>query len=300
MFFQPIKLTLDNHESNRKHFLRFLDYANFAPSAFHSKPWDFRIIGNQLSMYTQPRLESPNVEILKKLDIISGGVFLHFLATTIRYFGRNYQLHTIPSFEEPRLLAHVTLTGKKSADPTEVEQFDILRTPWEFISKQPDVPCAHDVAVSLEHVIQQEFDSDWVKTCTKCGTISMDAITMSEYDHFYDSFEPPCEESLYPEALIDYRPFIAKPITHLLLHSEQDNIISWLETGLKLGKILLILKKMGLAGMILPWEIEQEYIRDKLECLKSTHNKPQILIRVYPASNTKSYPPTHLADKMYL
>lgn len=303
MKYQPLELRSNTSESHRERFLKVLDYANAAPSILHSKPWLFRMVGDQLSIY---RDNEKHLEIFDKslqFLTVNIGVLLHYIETAMRYFGLEPEIKTFPDLSNSDLIADIRIKNDKTPTHADLQKFNVLRKPWSLITEDNT---RKNFDKKFVCGMRESICSEWIKMCCDCESKDLAKLTFDSeldlqplFERYAISYILDDTEKIYPEALLDYRPYFSEAHAHILLHSPQNNTVSWLQTGRELGNVLLSLKQHGLIGMVVPWEMEYEKAREKLSCIRDTKNYPQLVVRVYAPEKVGDLSSSPVQNLMY-
>lgn len=303
MTYQPLNVKILPTESHREWFLKVLDYANAAPSIMHTKPWLYRMVADQLSVYRDRSKHISGFDENLHFMTVNAGLLLYYITITMKYFGLNPEVKTFPDLENPDLLADIRIKNEITPDDAIIEQFNVLRHPWRLVNN-PDFDKANSKEFACQ--LKESIASDWITYCCECDSKDLAKIKKESSWNIDDIIAAsPAEELknnsdiIYPEALLDYRPYYTDALSHILLHTPQDNSMAWLQAGIELGQLQLKLKSHGLVGLVVPWKLEQPELQEKLSCIRDNNAYPQVIVRVYPAEKLGDLTTSPVQNLMY-
>ncbi|MGA5298810.1 Acg family FMN-binding oxidoreductase [Nucisporomicrobium flavum] len=88
-----------------------------APSVFNTQPWRWRIAGDTMSLYADRSRALTATDPEGRLLLLSCGGALHHARVALAAAGAHAAVERFPEPGEPDLLARVTFTGQRPADP---------------------------------------------------------------------------------------------------------------------------------------------------------------------------------------
>ncbi|MFI5386329.1 MAG: hypothetical protein ACHQ50_09435 [Fimbriimonadales bacterium] len=101
-------------------------YAEIAPELFGTRPWTLRVTGTGIDVVASspPRLRKVDFDGRESTIAIGAAVFLLRLALRCHLLDPEVQF--TPDFKQPSLLARLTIVGRASPSPIELELFALL------------------------------------------------------------------------------------------------------------------------------------------------------------------------------
>lgn len=95
-----------------------------APSVADRKPWQFRVVGNVIELYTTPR---GDIASNLRMRYVSGGALLQYVRLIIRNKGRKEIIQMFPRLDNPDLMAYIRMNGDYRPTDEEQSLYSVLR-----------------------------------------------------------------------------------------------------------------------------------------------------------------------------
>lgn len=107
--------------------LRFVArYAAFAPSLYNSRPWQLRIVGDELELCLDAARSLPAADPCRRQQVIGCGGALYYLILAARRFGYLLEVSTRPEPRQQTLLARARLGPRKLPSDRERSLFEAI------------------------------------------------------------------------------------------------------------------------------------------------------------------------------
>lgn len=305
-------------------------YAILAPSTHNSQPWKFRVSGNVLELIADRSRALPVCDPNHRQLAISCGAALFNLRTAMYYFGCAGDARPLPDPQQPDLLARIRLDGPTLPSGT---WGDLLRSiPLRVTNRGPfensEVPISLDTAmreaVRSEGAWLTTFRSANIKDAVSRLVAEGDRVQFAdpafrrELAHWLHSsrdkdglpgYAKGVDEKLdfampvaaYLIRTFDFGSGVAARDRELALGSPllaclgtaRDDILSWLNAGQALQRLLLVVTRQGFHASFLNQPIEVPQLRPELGVLAERNGFPQLLLRIgrgKPAKHTPRRP----------
>src|SRR6266568_7572636 len=88
--------------------------ATAAPSLHNTQPWRFAVDGTRISLHADPNRQLRGVDPQGRQLLISCGAALFNLRLAAGYLGREPRVRLLPDPADPRLIARVEVTGRRT------------------------------------------------------------------------------------------------------------------------------------------------------------------------------------------
>jgi nitroreductase len=102
-------------------------FAGLAPSIHNTQPWRWRLDGNALELRAERARQLGVTDPAGHLLLVSCGAALQHATTALAADGWRAEVRRLPDRSDPDLLAVVTVTGAKPADPQALRAVELLR-----------------------------------------------------------------------------------------------------------------------------------------------------------------------------
>lgn len=306
----------DGFASDRLEFL--LRYAILAPSNHNTQPWRFLINVDDVEVFTDHRRALPAVDPYGRELLMACGAAFYNLRVAAEYFGQNYDLQLLPDPQRSLLAGRFVLKpGKMDTRSEDVLLFHAIterRTnrepfrqdpvPVEALEQLTAAAAAENawlgIAVEPDHrntlgaLIAEADRIQWKKGAFRK---ELAAWMRSDPEHCSDgiltrdigvvdwlAFAGPALVRTFSrghhQAARDEEIAIHSPAM-LVLGTDADDPMAWLQAGQALESVLLCLQSNGLAASHLNQPIEVDELRPRVaESMGHPQGFPQALLRI--------------------
>lgn len=315
--------------------LRFLvHYAILAPSTHNSQPWKFRVSGNTLDVIADRSRALPVCDPHGRQLAISCGAALFNLRVAMYHFGCVGDARPFPDPRQPDLLARIRLDG--TMPPPKGTWDDLFRSIRLRVTNRgpfedSEVPISLDTA--MREAARSE--GAWLTTFRSASIKDAVGRLVAEGDRiqFADpAFRRELAQWLHSSRDRDGMPGYAKGVDERLdfampvaaylvrtfdfgsgvaardrqlaigspllacLGTVRDDILSWLNAGQALQRVLLVVTREGFSASFLNQPIEVPQLRPELAALAERNGFPQLLLRIGRGRPAKHTPRRPLED----
>lgn len=130
--------------------LRFLvGYAILAPSSHNTQPWQFRLDGDRVELWSDPERLLPRIDPDRRQLFMSCGAALFNLRLAMRRFGHADVVERLPDPRHPDLLAVVTRGPACAPTADDRARFDAIARRRTNRDRFLDRPIGHELAAQL-------------------------------------------------------------------------------------------------------------------------------------------------------
>ncbi len=272
-----------------------------APSVADRKPWQFRVVGNVIELYTTSQGE---VASSKRLKYVSGGALLQYIRLIIRNRGRKELIQMFPRLDNPELIAYIRMNGDYTPDEDEQSLYSYIEGSANPIEKQgkwcrkafydvlknvgEQTGCnitlfndSHypDLAGKLDRYVEAQKSANLKAISELAEEMKLKKIDgASELERFcsFNNAEfrdgtIQCGSGQVEEgAVSDY----------VLISADVENSYSWIAAGEAMARVHLSLKRCGLFGMAIVPITEDPEARAWLAEKMPGNSWPQILLKL--------------------
>ena len=297
--------------------LRFaLQYAVLAPSGHNTQPWLFRVAHDTVSLFADRTRALPVIDPDDRELLMSCGAALFHLRTALRHFGYEARVRTFPDYDEPDLLATVTLGAE--TEPVLEDQQLFMAIKRRHTNRLPFRPVPvpdHDLEALVAAARAEGADLVLLRDPTAKQDLA-DLISQGDYIQGSDrSFRRELAAWLHPNhshthdglpgyavGIGDLRsyagPFVLRTFDWgrgraardrqlaegspalAVLTTPADNAAAWLDAGQALDRVLLLAADAGLAASFLNQPVEVPALRPRVATLIERTGYPQIILRL--------------------
>jgi len=305
---------LEETRSSRLEFL--VRFAILAPSTHNSQPWKFRVRGDALELLADRSKRLPVADPEDRELTISCGAALQFARLAARNLGREGIIEVLPEPEQPDLLGRLRLGAVSSPTPGERRRFAAMpdrHTNRTHLEATPDLsrhladaeilashygvilhafaepPILSEIAELVEQAdrfqmadaaFRRELAS-WVRSAKSARQDGMSVSSFGLNDALSGGVSAAISAfDLGPRTAAKHRALALGAPAIALFATIDDDVKSWMRTGMALADVLLELTARGLSASFLNQPVELTEFRHKLEDRFAPEVFPQMLMRV--------------------
>lgn len=272
-----------------------------APSVADRKPWQFRIVGNVIELYTTPVGE---VASSPRMRYVSGGALLQYVRLIIRNKGRKEIIQMFPRLDNPDLMAYIRMNGDHQPAKDEQLLNGVLKG-----EEQPRKNCQEWCRENFKAAIRQTgkqtnttitlFNSDTAPQLTG----KLDRYVKAQKSDNIKAIRQLADEmrlkkindttgleQLCSFNNIDFSDGMLvcgieevqedSPSEYVLINANVENSYSWIAAGEAMARVHLYLKLCGLFGMVVLPIIEDPEARAWLAENMPAAGWPQVLLKL--------------------
>lgn len=297
--------------------LRFLlNYAVLAPSVRNTQPWRFKIAGSEVALYTDRSRRLSMLDPSGRQLVLSCGAALFHLNVAMRHFGREPVVQTFPSLDDVDLLARVHLGDPIEPTLADHRLFEAIRLRHTHRAPFEDAPVPRAELQALRQVVRDEGaqlfvvrsrgqrsaiaalvaegteeqaqDPDirrevaaWVKPNRSRRRDGIPGRALG-YNNVGSFLRPHLLRWLDngPEEASENRQLVMEAPALLVLASDHDNAVEWLQAGQALDHLLLQAADYGLYASFINHPTELPRLRQRLQHVLGTTACPHAVLRM--------------------
>ena len=297
--------------------LRFLlNYAVLAPSVRNTQPWRFKVSGNEAALYADRSRRLPMLDPSGRQLVLSCGAALFHLRVAIRHFGHEAVVETFPSLDDVDLLARVHLGDPIEPTLADHRLFEAIRLRHTHRAPFEDTPVPSAELQALKRFVEQDGaqlfvvrsrgqraaianlvaegteaqaeDPDvrreiaaWIKPNRSQRRDGIPGRALG-YNNLGSFIRPHLLSWLDngPEEASANRQLVMEAPALLVLTSERDNAVEWLQAGQALDHLLLQAADYGLYASFINQPTEVPRLRERLRHLLGTTSCPHAVLRM--------------------
>lgn len=302
---RPMLETFPGDGSLREKLAYVAGYAESAPELFGVRPWSLVVTGSGIEVHLERSLRLKSADSDGRESTIAAGAALFFLRLALRCHLLESEIVHAHSLDERSLVARLTVVGRASPSPSELEMFAILTgEPGETISVPPlDVlaPDLQEIGVAAREegavvrYVQNDFLRDATISMLQAGDllhyhaeeqrnafrswlgVTWDQAPRSGTSEFvtWEVASHELSEALHGSPhQSGALPAIAVICTD---HDDEEN---WLKAGLALGHIHLLTSALGMCSTVFNQPLQVPGMRARFARETGFRNFPQVVVRV--------------------
>jgi nitroreductase len=294
--------------------------ATAAPSLHNTQPWRFAVDGARIALYADPSRQLRAIDPRGRQLMISCGAALFNLRLAAGHLGREPRVRLLPDPADPRLVARVDVTGRRTAPGLAQMLYEAI--PLRHTNRYPfedgEVPATATDAMT-EAARLEDAQMTVPKGAERTRLAELVRVADTEHDARPDLTveavawtDVPAERSdgvpgfalgplpkdsdaivrdLRRGAPVGERPtsvFEQSPLL-AVLHTREDDRGSWVRAGQALQRVLLTATVHGLSASFVNQPVEADALRRAVLGPGSLQGYPQMILRIgrgYPVPPT--------------
>lgn len=294
--------------------------AGYAPSAYNTQPWRWRVLPNRLELHAVRNRQLTAIDPEARLLLLSCGTALHHSRVGLAAEGWQVAVQRLPDPDNPDLLARLTVTERVPVTPTamrlvqcmQVRHTDRRPVSDERISDEAlneIIRAAADEGVRLQILTPDQVVELAAAAAQAAMVEARDPRCQEELRYWTSRLTPP-GTGLPPEVLPEQPPQTTVPgrdfgqpgtlpvgsghdraAIYALLNGEDDEPDSWLRAGEALSAAWLTATRLGVSVLPLSEVIEVEGTRQALRQLLAGLSFPYLVLRLGIADPVHAGPP---------
>jgi hypothetical protein len=291
-----------------------------APSIFNTQPWCWQIRGNTLRLWADRGRQLLIADPDGRMLTISCGVALHHARVALAAAGHEAEVRRLPEPGESDLLAELRLSGEHVPTDEELrlrQAIGLRRTDRRAFHDRVPVQAATAVVTAVEsqhahlHLITPGQVSTLALAASQASALQLDdrdyrreLIAWTHRPQWSNDGVPlatAVEPAPRTVPVRDFVPFTergmpAGPYTdadsqYMVVFTEQDSPLDWIQAGEALSAALLTVTCLGLASAPISDVTELAVTREQLRHLLGGIGIPQLAVRIGKAPSATPPPP---------
>lgn len=293
-----------------------VQYAIMAPSSHNTQPWRFRLRPQVLEVRVDPRRHLAVSDSAGRELRIACGAAIGNMEIAARHFGLELKVELIPDPIDRELLARVRIGQAVESTERDRQLFEALphrhtvRRPYEAtplptglrLDLQETAAYAgawieflddHQDRQELAELISKadrlqlhdpEFRQElaqWLRPSRSHATdgmpghaLGLNSVASALAPVVVRTFDMGDGRAAYHHALVTGSPAL------VVLGTDQDRQLSWLEAGRALARVLLLATHHGVRSSFLNQPIEVALLRNRVRGLLTNNGHPQLILRL--------------------
>ncbi|MFC0527670.1 Acg family FMN-binding oxidoreductase [Phytohabitans kaempferiae] len=279
--------------------------AGQAPSLLNTRPWRWRVHGDELELYADRSRRVDSIDPDGRLLTLSCGAALHHARVALAAAGRAPAVARYPEPGEPDLLARVGVAGQHAVGRADLDNRRSIgrrqsdRRPFPATEPVPaDTLAALHTAATAEHAWLHRIGPEqlgFLETAEEsAGNIqakdeayreelrtlaSGEGVPASAFGTRAEWPVPLRDFAAAGEALLDPGRGEDRFAVYLVVATDGDQPIDWLRAGEAVSAVWLTATSRELAGSAMSDAVEEPGARALLASLLPRHGYPQLVLR---------------------